>query len=267
MERYELAVKWVCEAGDMLRLVQRDSLDIAEKSSHQDIVTKCDREIEDFLRQKINVFFPDDRIVGEEYAGHIGCDESKKGAVWFIDPIDGTTNFVNQHCNYAVSVGCLMDGSPLFGIVYDVDGERLYTAVPGQGAWMNGRPLQVSQAQNIKDMLLTTPCVTDIFLEDYQEKRGLCRLSRDVRAVRSLGSVALELCEVASGRADLCIAMKSSPWDHNGARVILSEAGGTICRLNGAGLPYDTDSAFIAGNSGATVALAVEVYLKEKSTP
>ncbi|MDO4321837.1 MAG: inositol monophosphatase family protein [Lachnospiraceae bacterium] len=278
-ERYELAMKWVREAGDMLRRMRKSSLDIAEKSGHQDIVTRCDREIERFLRQRIWNLFPDDRIVGEEYtaaefrsdrvkeqyAAELRSDQVKEqyaAAVWFLDPIDGTTNFVNQSCDYAVSVGCIAGGGPQFGIVLDVEGGRLYSAKEGGGAWMNGCRLHTAENQQVKDMLLTTPCVTELFLGSYREKEGISRLAMDVRAVRSTGSIALELCHVASGRADLCIALKSSPWDHNAARLILAEAGGAIQSLEGGELPYYGDSAFVAAGSEEAVKKIKKEYLE-----
>lgn len=265
MERYEMAVEWVCEAGEMLRRMCRDSLETVEKSGHQDIVTECDREIEQFLRQKIWERFPDDQIVGEEYTQRARCtsksDQDTKGAVWFLDPIDGTTNFVNQRCGYAVSVGCIWDETPQFGIVLDVEGRKLYSAKAGCGAWLDGHRLHTAENVQVKDMLFMTPCVTDVFLGSYREKEKLARLALDVRAVRSIGSVALELCQVASGRVDLCIAMKSSPWDHNAARLILTEAGGEIRRLDGAPLPYYEDSTFLAGSSVHVVEQIIKEYM------
>lgn len=148
-----------------------------------------------------------------------------------------------------------------FGIVLDVTENRLYTAKKGLGAWMNGKRLQTSLARQVKNMLLTCPCVTDLFLEPHKRQAGFSRLALDVRAVRSLGSVALELCQVASGQADLCVAMKSSPWDHNAARLILKEAGGEIRNLEGGPLSYSQSSAFLAGNSRETIEFVIEHYL------
>lgn len=288
MSRYELAMEWVSRAKDRLLSMREEPLEIAEKSGHQDIVTKCDREIERYLRKKILEAFPNDRIVGEEFSIDRGAEAAKQGedfeeraagregdseektakrrggrktelqehkaeAVWYLDPIDGTTNFVNQRRNYAISVGCAVNGQMSFGIVLDVEGDRCYSAQSGRGAWMNGSRLRASCVKESRNMLLTCPCVTDLFLGDHEKKEAFARLARDVRGVRSLGSVALELCQVASGRADLCIAIKSSPWDHNGARLILREAGGDIRGLDGRPLPYDQDSPFLAGNSEAAV--------------
>lgn len=260
MNRYECAMEWVGEAKDRLLSMWTDPLEISEKSGHQDIVTKCDREIETYLRGKILGTFPKDRIVGEEFSGTGRENLTGRGgagtgeeAVWYLDPIDGTTNFVNQRCNYAISLGCAMNGTMIFGIVLDVEAGKCYWARRGCGAWMNGNRLHTSGEKESKNMLLTCPCVTDMFQGNHEKKEAFARLTRDVRGVRSLGSVALELCQVACGRADICIAVKSSPWDHNAARLILREAGGDIRGLDGMPLAYDCDSSFIAGSSEDTV--------------
>lgn len=253
MDRYQFAVEWVEAAGNMLRSMQTEAPDISEKSGHQDIVTEYDREIERYLRGKIQNAFPRDSIVGEEFSGNTEeCGEAAP-AIWYLDPIDGTTNFVNQRCNYAVSVGCFQNGEMVFGIVLDVAEGHLYSARKGCGAWMNGNRLHTSGTRQIKDMLLTCPCITDLLLEEHRWKAAFSGLALRVRAVRSLGSVALELCQVASGKADICVAMKSAPWDHNAARLILQEAGGEIRSIGGEKLPYERESSFLAGNAEETL--------------
>ena len=85
----------------------------------------------------------------------------------------------------------------------------------------------------VSDLLLTTPCIQHTFLEEHPRRGDMLRLARAVRAVRSLGSVALELCQLSSGEADMFVTVRSAPWDHNAARVILQEAGGCICTMEG----------------------------------
>lgn len=266
MNRYEYAGRWVQEAKELLNSMQLEPKDILEKSGYHDIVTKFDREIETYLRKKIHEFFPEDRIIGEEFYegrqnGAAGGSALEETPVWYLDPIDGTTNFVNQRCNYAISVGCAVGGEMEFGIVLDVAENRCYQAFKGKGAWMNGKQLHTSRAREIKSMLLTCPCVTDVFWENYEKKQKMFALLQEVRAVRSLGSVALELCQVACGKADLCVAVKSSPWDHNAARLILKEAGGAVRTLSGEELPYDQDTSFLAGNSEDALLKVLSEYL------
>lgn len=261
MDRYECADIWVKKAGERLRSLVRDSrISFTEKSGHNDIVTAYDKELEQYLRGEISRAFPGDRIVGEEFPA---TGEAGIGAAWYLDPIDGTNNFVSQRCNYAICVGCADPDGPDFGFVLDVEAGQLYCAKTGGGAWQNGRPIHTQDTRDVHQMLLTFPSVADAYLRENPYGDGIARLSLDVRAVRSLGSVALELCQVASGRMDLCVAMRSNPWDHNAARVILVEAGGSICSLDGSPLPYDRAGGFVAGNSEAAMRQAV-LYLEKK---
>ena len=109
MDRFDTARALVLAAGARLRLARPEAGAVWEKTGHQDLVTRCDRETEQFLRSGILSAFPGDAIVGEEYPA---TPPGGTGCVWYLDPIDGTTNFVSQHRNYAVSVGCYQDGVP-----------------------------------------------------------------------------------------------------------------------------------------------------------
>ena len=244
MDRFDVALEMMQAAGDTLRQCHLEQAEIRQKTGPQDLVTFWDRRIEQLLRESIWKVFPQDSIVGEEYP-----PQETGGVTWYLDPIDGTTNFINQHRNYAVSVGCWEGTVPLFGMVLDVERRELYWARPGAGAWQNETPLHVSAGREIPDLLLTTPGVAYTFLERHPQQKQLLRLARRVRGVRCLGSVALELCEVAAGRADVFVTMRSSPWDHNAARIILEEAGGAIFTVEGKQLPLNEKSTVLAVNS------------------
>lgn len=245
MERFELAAAAVRQAGAELRHSRLRRGDIAEKTDFHDLVTYWDRRTERLLRERILSAFPGDSIVGEEYPPS-GGDE--RGVVWYIDPIDGTTNFINQGRNYAVSVGCWRGAEPLFGLVLDVARDWLYWARPGEGAWRDESRLRVSERACLREMLLTTPGVQYTFLEPHPWRERLAGLAKAVRGVRCLGSVALELCELAAGEADLFVTMRSSPWDHNAARIIVAEAGGAVFDITGAPLPLERKSTVLAVN-------------------
>ena len=245
MDRFNVAVDVVQYAGDLLRQCRLEESEICQKMGHQDLVTHWDRRVERMLRSAILETFPQDSIVGEEYPP----EECRAGAVtWYIDPIDGTTNFINQHQNYAISVGCWEGSLPLFGLVLDVERKTLYWARHGGGAWQNQTLIHTSGRRELSELLLTTPGLQYTFLEPHPYQERMIRLSRKVRGVRCLGSVALELCEVAAGRADLFVTMRSSPWDHNAARIILEEAGGATFTVDGDELPLGQKSTVLALN-------------------
>lgn len=246
MGRFELAWDVVMSAGTALRQCHLNKDEVHRKTGHQDLVTYWDQETERLLRREILSAFPQDSIVGEEYPA---AEIRTTSITWYLDPIDGTTNFINQHQNYAISVGCWDGETPLFGLVLDVERQHLYWAQKGSGAWRNKEPIHISSRNRISELLLTTPGIQHTFLEEHPHRDGLIRLAQDVRGVRSLGSVALELCEVATGEADLFVTMRSSPWDHNAARIILQEAGGVIYSLDGLPLPLNSKSTVLALNS------------------
>ena len=248
MERFDVAAEIIQEAGKILRRCHLEQTEISQKTGHQDLVTFWDRKIEQQLRHSILTAFPQDSIVGEEYPPQENCDRK---VTWYLDPIDGTTNFINQHQNYAISMGCWEGSTPLFGLVLDVERETLYWAKHGGGAWQNQTQIHTSGRRELAELLLTTPGLQYTFLEPHPYQKQMIQLSRKVRGVRCLGSVALELCEVAAGRADLFVTMRSSPWDHNAARIILEEAGGAIFTVDGDELPLDQKSTVLGLNSAS----------------
>ena len=174
MDRFDTARALVLAAGARLRLARPEAGAVWEKTGHQDLVTRCDRETEQFLRSGILSAFPGDAIVGEEYPA---TPPGGTGCVWYLDPIDGTTNFVSQHRNYAVSVGCYQDGVPAFGLVLDVERGALYSARHGGGALRDETPIHVSHCGVLRDALLTTPGVLHTFCGSTPA-RWACRACR-----------------------------------------------------------------------------------------
>ena len=146
-------------------------------------------------------------------------------------------------------MGCWDGSVPLFGLVLDVERKTLYWGKHGGGAWQDQTPIHTSVRRELSELLLTTPGLQYTFLESHPYQERMIRLARKVRGVRCLGSVALELCEVAAGRADLFVTMRSSPWDHNAARIILEEAGGAIFTVAGDELPLEQKSTVLALNA------------------
>ena len=187
MERFELARTLVLQAGGYAPSVHFEFGDVHQKTGHQDLVTKWDAETERFLRRAILSAFPHDSIIGEEFpaAGQNG------NVTWYLDPIDGTTNFINAHRSYAVSVGCWRDTTPLFGLVLDAERQTLYSARAGHGAWRDETAIHVSGRSNISDLLLSVPDIVYTFLKPHPHQDGIIQLAQDVRGIRSLGSVAL----------------------------------------------------------------------------
>ena len=151
MERFALARSLILEAGAALRQSSLEEREVQHKTSYQDLVTRWDRETEQFLRKNILERFPEDIIVGEEYPASPGRDG---GCVWYIDPIDGTTNFIKGYQHSAISVALAKDKKIIIGVVYDPDLDNLFYAQEGKGAYLNGKPIHVSDCSIEKSLVL-----------------------------------------------------------------------------------------------------------------
>lgn len=253
--RYGLAVEMIREAAKIIPPHNASQIEFEEKNGHSDIVSQYDKRIEAYLSGEILAAFPSDGIIGEEM-GH----PERGDWIWYMDPIDGTTNFVNQQKNYAISLGCYHNGRPAFGVVYDVAENRMYHARTGRGAFCNGIRLECGKRTALEEMLLYTPIIQATLIDAHPLRSSMRRLARDVRAVRSLGSVALELCALAAGEADLFIAGCSYPWDHNAARIILEESGGEIRTWKNGILPLDVKSSVIAAGQKGVLDKVITEY-------
>ncbi len=206
-----------------------NSADVEFKGS-VDLVTKADKEIEDFLRQRLLSEFPGTEFFGEE--GDYGAlDQMAK--VFIADPLDGTTNFVHRHPFYSISVGYREHGTTRFGAVYLPEFDALYHAELGRGAYLNGQPIHVSKAATLIDSLASTgfACVRQRVkpnnLPLFEE--AILR----IRGIRRCGSAAADLCYVAEGRYDLFWEYNLSPWDIAAGVLIVSEAGGRVSDFTG----------------------------------
>ena len=247
--RFELAKDLILQVGIILHNADFHALSVETKTGLQDIVTKYDKGVEAFLQQKILSDFPSDAIIGEEFPPHRGSSYT-----WYIDPIDGTSNFVSQRHDYCVSIACYCGEKPVFGLVLDVERGALYSAISGQGAWRGTEPIRCAQYAPVQNLLLTTPVVPALFLHGHPMRESFCRLANEVRAVRSKGCVSLEICLVAAGEADVFAARYAGPWDHAAAQIILREAGGACCTFCGHPLPLEGNTTILAASSEQVLA-------------
>ncbi len=260
--RYEFARALVLDAGQWLsdEISNFSEIPAIDKTSHQDIVTKYDTAVEELVTDKIRTAYPDDLVVGEE---SFNGDQPDSPNVWYLDPIDGTTNFACQKRNYAISLAFYKNGSPEFGIVLDIAQNNLYHACVGAGAFLNDQKIFSRKIQTeIQNCIVSSPMVIQTFLHLHKKQKSLAALAEDVRAVRSLGCVALELCSLAEGILDIFITVNSYPWDHNAARIILSEAGGVLLDFEGRPVSAQYAGSIIACGSMEVMNTVVNNYLK-----
>lgn len=182
------------------------------------------------FRALIGARFPTHAILAEERGGAV---EAPSGPCWVFDPIDGTTNFAHGLPIFCSSVALEVDGRAEVAAVYDPSRRELFTAERGDGARLNGRPIRVSTTEHLVDAMLVTGFPYDVH-QRVDEIVGLfAAFVGRARAVRRLGSAAIDLCYVAAGRLDGFWESDLKPWDIAGGALIVEEAGGTISAYDG----------------------------------
>jgi myo-inositol-1(or 4)-monophosphatase len=243
-------------AGALLRARHRERHEVTLKSA-VDLVTDVDREAERLIVDTIAAAFPTHGIVAEESPPRAGSDPHR----WYVDPIDGTTNFAHGYPHFAVSIALARGDELLLGVVYDPMREELFTALRGGGARLNGAPIAVSAVDDLNDALLATgfpydrrergAYYTAFFLEGMRRAQG----------VRRGGSAALDLCWLAAGRVDAFWEFKLHPWDVAAGRLVVEEAGGRVSDF--AGGPHRLSAEETAASNGrlhgALVAMLTDV--------
>ncbi len=212
-----------------------------------DLVTEYDVAIEKRLSAELASAFGEYTIVGEESTTTIVHPEK----AIYIDPIDGTTNFVHGLPHCAVSVGVWEKGRPIMGVVFNPVLEECFYAVRGEGAYLNDRKITVSGQESFQQSLIATgfPYTKVDKGDDYQwVLRTMATMLPATRDIRRLGSASIDLCYVASGRFDAYYECNLKPWDVAAGILIVEEAGGTI--TNEQGKAYRLDDHIIAASNG-----------------
>lgn len=230
-ELFVQAKEWVLEAGEQIRNKMNGPMIVDTKSNPNDLVTTVDKETESFFAGKIKNKYPDHFILSEEGFGDNLT--TLDGNVWIIDPIDGTMNFVHQKRNFAISVGIYHDGIGEIGIIYDVVGDILYSAIKNEGAYKNDiKLLPLKRKVKLEEAILGLNhfwlCENSLVNERVMEN-----LVKQVRGTRTYGSAALEFAYVAEGILDGYLTMRLSPWDVAAGMVIVNEVGGVTSNIYG----------------------------------
>ena len=197
-----------------------------------DLVTEVDLAIERAFRELIADRYPDHDVLGEEF-GAPAAGRPPARHCWIFDPIDGTTNFAHGLPIFCASLALEIDGEMTVAAVYDPTRDELFTAERGGGAWLNGERLAVSATDRLVDSLLVTGFPYTVH-EEAEEMLGLFgAFISSSRAVRRLGSAALDVCYVAAGRMEGFWERGLGPWDIAAGALLVEEAGGRLSDLNG----------------------------------
>jgi len=202
---------------------------IVELKGVIDLVTEMDRRAEDLIVTRLAKSFPDFAIVAEEGSAR----KSENQYAWYVDPLDGTTNYAHGLPIFCVSLGLVFDKTPLCGIVYHPLGSEMYTGVRGSGAFLNDHRLHVSSTAELTNAILATGFPYDIRESEIDNLDHFARFAKRARAIRRMGAAALDLAWTAAGRFDGFWEMKLSPWDCIAGALMCQEAGGVVTDLSG----------------------------------
>lgn len=242
-EYAQTAIKTARKAGKMLREGQKRPLDI-EKKGKINLVTDMDRKSERIITEMIGERFPEHNIVAEE-----GTEvDHHSGYVWYIDPVDGTTNYAHGLPWYAVCIGLFKDGEPYCGVVYNPANDELFAGQRGVGAFLNGERLHVSDRSDISESLLVTGFPYYKMERPERVLRNFESIFMECRGIRRFGSAALDMCYVAAGKYQGYWEEGLKPWDTAAGLIVLLEAGGMITDYDGGRFSIFSDT--LAASNG-----------------
>ena len=241
----QTAIDIVTRAGDIQLSRQASGFRVSKKGT-TDLVTEVDLECERMCREVLADRFPAHDVLAEE--GGVGNRPGSRWR-WIFDPLDGTTNYAHGLPIFCASLGLEIDGRTEVGAVYDPSRRELFTAERGRGAALNGSPLRVSDTATLIDSLLVTgfPYGVQRGTGDLMELFGSFLLQ--ARAVRRLGSAALDLCYVATGRFEAFWEQHLKPWDVCAGALIVEEAGGRVTGMDGT--PFDASAGHLVASNGS----------------
>jgi len=227
------------EAGALLLQYFHQGLKIEYKGD-ADLVTAADRASEALIRERIGKQFPSHDVLGEEQ----GLSDQGSDYRWYVDPLDGTTNFAHGYPVFCVSMALEhrphgATGERVAGVVYDPTRDELFTAERGKGAELDGNPIHVSKTAQLKECLVATG-----FPSHKRHKNPNIHFYHEItlrtHGVRRAGSAALDLCNVASGRFDGFWEFNLNPWDTAAGALIVEESGGKVSRFDGSAFLLDS---------------------------
>lgn len=224
---------------------ERKRFDVSkiETKGLHDLVSYVDKESEKLIINELLKLLPDSGFIAEEGTN------TKVGEHynWVIDPLDGTTNYIQGVPIYAVSIGLLQNEELVLGVVYEVGQDECFYAWKEGGAYLNGEPIKVSKRDNIQDALLATGFPYNDFSKMNEYMEFLEWTMKNARGVRRLGSAATDLAYVACGRFDAFWEYDLKPWDVAAGAVIVKEAGGIVTDYKG-GTDYLFGREIVASN-------------------
>ena len=252
----ETAVDIAREAGALLATYFEKRVAFELKDAF-DLVTDADRASEKLVVERLRSHFPSHSIVAEEGGGH----QSSSEYCWYVDPLDGTTNFAHGYPIYNVTLGLEHKGEMLVGVVFDPSRQEMFSAERGAGSYLNNRRMRVSAAKRLEDALCATGFPSrrrhlSVNIHFYHQ------MAMATHGVRRGGAAAIDLAYVACGRLDAFWEFGLSPWDMAAGTLLVTEAGGRCSDMKGG--VHDMKSPHLLTDNGAihqeTLGLFAEIF-------
>jgi myo-inositol-1(or 4)-monophosphatase len=242
----KLAERAALRAADYVRTAARPAVDTWTEKSQHDFVTEVDRAAEAMIAESIMHDAPESVIVGEE----LSPTRAVRGdLVWFVDPLDGTTNFLHGYPQYAVSIACVADGKLVAGVIHDVCRHRTYRALRGGGAFEDDTRLSVSAVTKPRRALIGTGFPFKALNRLHVYLAQFAAVIGAASGIRRAGAASLDLADVAAGRLDAFWELQLAPWDIAAGTLLIREAGGIVTRPDGgADVLSEGNGSIVAGN-------------------
>ena len=231
-DSFNLAVDTAKQVGKRIREeLESGSFEVKHKGRF-DMVTEIDLWAENEITKAVSSNFPEHLVIGEETSDELAKKEGKSleeicssGIRWIVDPIDGTTNFINRVPHVAVSIGIMKDGKREMAVAYDPCRDEMFTAKRGEGAFLNGSKIEPSKKEKLEHSVVAT----GFPYKRKDEVEYLARLMKEFilsfRSARAFGSAVIDQCWIACGRHDVFMEYHLKPWDVCAGSLIVEESG------------------------------------------
>ncbi|MFH1113091.1 MAG: inositol monophosphatase family protein [Pseudomonadota bacterium] len=235
------------QAGKRILSYYRGNFTVVRKDTSEkgiDIVTDADRASEDFILGEITKSFPGHDILTEETV----TEMSGAAWLWLVDPLDGTVNFAHGYPHFSISIALTRDGGLVAGMVHDPLRAESFYAFENQGAFLNGRSIEVSRAETLLTSIVATGFPYNRAYEKDNNVKEFTQVVTKVQGIRRAGSAALDLSYVACGRLDGFWELRLKPWDQGAGMLLVQEAGGRVS--DGKGEPTHVRTSSIVATNG-----------------
>ena len=230
-----------------------------EKKGVVNLLTQTDKKCEEEITAKLKKDFPNYKILAEE-----GTFSDKSGGYrWIVDPLDGTTNFIHSLPFVSVSIALELDGKRIAAVVYNPILDELFTALKGEGAYLNGKKLKVTNVSNMNDALVATGFPYERFDKAKRLGQTIGVLCGCAKGIRRSGCASMDLCYVAAGRYDVYFEEDLKPWDIAAGLLIVEEAGGITFDYKGNDVDYNVCDVVVCGAGIKPEVLKILSNIKE----